>query len=92
MFCSSDNVLFNIHRANLRAVTDGPFAEDFVSSATDVSDLTEQSDILEIIFQFVYPGNLPLLDLPEAQLFSVAEAAEKYRVSPAMAVCHLQIR
>ncbi|KAI4520314.1 hypothetical protein K525DRAFT_270899 [Schizophyllum commune Loenen D] len=93
IFRSSDNVLFNIHRANLRAVTDGPFAEDFVSSATDVADLTEKSDILEIIFQFVYPGNLPLLeDASRDLLFSVAEAAEKYRVAPAMALCHLNIK
>ncbi|KAI5886311.1 uncharacterized protein SCHCODRAFT_01176383 [Schizophyllum commune H4-8] len=93
VFRSSDNVLFNIHRANLRAVTDGPFAEDFVSSETDIADLTENSDILEIIFQFVYPGHLPLLDaLGSDLLFSLAEAAEKYRVAPAMAVCYLQIR
>ncbi|KAL1678442.1 hypothetical protein EV122DRAFT_211989 [Schizophyllum commune] len=93
IFRSCDGVLFNIHRANLRAVTDGPFAEDFVSSATDVADLTEHSDILKIIFQFVYPGNLPLLeDVPPSFLFLIAEAAEKYRVAPAMAVCHLKIQ
>ncbi|KAI5886309.1 uncharacterized protein SCHCODRAFT_02517410 [Schizophyllum commune H4-8] len=93
VFRSSDKVLFNIHHTNLRAVTDGPFAEYFPSTPADAADLTEDSQVLDIMFQFVYPGNLPLLDgvTPEL-LFSVAEAAEKYRVAPAMALCHLQIR
>ncbi|KAL1700043.1 hypothetical protein EV121DRAFT_273344 [Schizophyllum commune] len=93
VFRSSDKVLFNIHHTNLRAVTDGPFAEYFPSTPADAADLTEDSQVLDIMFQFVYPGNLPLLDgVSPGLLFSVAEAAEKYRVAPAMALCHLQIR
>ncbi|KAL1714427.1 hypothetical protein EV715DRAFT_209605 [Schizophyllum commune] len=93
VFRSSDKVLFNIHHTNLRAVTDGPFAEYIPSTPSDAADFTEDSQVLDILYQFVYPGNLPLLDsVSLALLFSVAEAAEKYRVAPATALCHLQIR
>ncbi|KAL1746122.1 hypothetical protein HDZ31DRAFT_34811 [Schizophyllum fasciatum] len=93
VFRSSDNVLFNMHRANLRAVTDGPFAEDFASTDADVADLTEDSAPLDVLFQFVYPGKLPCLEDTEFQsLCTIAEAAEKYRVAPAMVVCYIRMK
>ncbi|KAL1750470.1 hypothetical protein FB107DRAFT_223852 [Schizophyllum commune] len=93
IFHSSDSVLFNIHRTNLRAVTDGPFAEDFASGKTDIADLTEDSETLEILFQYVYPGHLPSLEGVEfKRLYAIAEAAEKYHVSPAMVVCNIRMK
>ena len=93
IFRSSDSVLFNIHRTNLRAVTDGPFAEDFASGKTDIADLTEDSETLEILFQYVYPGHLPSLEGVEfKRLYAIAEAAEKYHVSPAMVVCNIRMK
>ncbi|TRM57332.1 hypothetical protein BD626DRAFT_634967 [Schizophyllum amplum] len=92
IFRSSDRVLFNIHRVNLRAVTDGPFAEDFVSPFAEIVDLTEGSDILDVLFQFVYSGDLPTLDsIDHKRLCAIAEAAEKYRVAPARVVCHIRM-
>ncbi|KAL1678441.1 hypothetical protein EV122DRAFT_278198 [Schizophyllum commune] len=80
IFRSSDDVLFNIHHINLRAVTDGPFAEDF-------------AETLEILFQYVYPGHLPSLEGVEfKRLYAIAEAAEKYHVSPAMVVCNIRMK
>ncbi|TRM57334.1 hypothetical protein BD626DRAFT_465226 [Schizophyllum amplum] len=93
VFRSSDDVLFNIHRRNLQSVTSGPFAEDFEAPACDVVELTEDEETLKILFTFVYPGRYPLLyDLPFETFAQVAEAAEKYKVAPAMGMCQLNIR
>ncbi|KAL1746118.1 hypothetical protein HDZ31DRAFT_34825, partial [Schizophyllum fasciatum] len=92
VFRSSDRVLFNIHRANLRAVSDGPLAEDFPASAGEVADLAEDEDTLELLFRYIYPGRLPsiaLLDLE--RLCALAEAAEKYGVGPAVHICHYRL-
>ena len=86
-------MLFNIHRCNLRCTTDGPFAEDFPSTSTEVVQLTEDAKTLETLFAFVYPGAYPsLMNLPADELMRVAEAEEKYRVAPAIGVCLVVIR
>ncbi|KAI4520518.1 hypothetical protein K523DRAFT_316010 [Schizophyllum commune Tattone D] len=88
VFRSSDGTLFNIHRSNLRCATDGPLAEDFPSSPTEIVHLTEDAKTLELLFAFVYPGAYPpLKELPIEEFSRLAEAAEKYRVAPALAVC-----
>ena len=54
--------------------------------------LTEDASTLETLFAFVYPGVYPSLkDMPVEDFVKVAEAAEKYRVAPALAVCGLII-
>ncbi|KAI4520515.1 hypothetical protein K525DRAFT_362440 [Schizophyllum commune Loenen D] len=93
LFRSVDGTLFNIHRCNLRCATDGPFAEDFPATSGEKVELTEDADTLETLFSFVYPGVYPsLVDMPFAKLALVAEAAEKYRVASAMAMCRVTIR
>ncbi|KAL1699431.1 hypothetical protein EV121DRAFT_284100 [Schizophyllum commune] len=88
VFRSSDGTLFNIHRSNLRCATDGPLAEDFPSSPTEIVHLTEDAKTLELLFAFVYPGAYPSLKkLPIGEFSKFAEAAEKYRVAPAVAMC-----
>ncbi|TRM57335.1 hypothetical protein BD626DRAFT_515369 [Schizophyllum amplum] len=91
IFRSADGVLFNIHRANLSVFTDGPFAVDFPSEG-DVVELSESEATLGYLFQFVYSGRHPLLtDVPFDSLRALAEAAEKYQVSPAMSVCYMRM-
>ncbi|KAI5886327.1 uncharacterized protein SCHCODRAFT_02555161 [Schizophyllum commune H4-8] len=92
VFRSIDGTLFNIHRCNLRCATDGPFAEDFPPTPGEKVELTEDADTLETLFSFVYPGVYPtLVDMPFHKLALVAEAAEKYRVASAMAMCRVTI-
>lgn len=93
VFRSVDGTLFNIHRCNLRCASDGPFSEDFPATPGEKVELTEDADTLETLFSFVYPGVYPsLVDMPFAELALVAEAAEKYRVASAMAMCRVTIR
>ncbi|KAL1750471.1 hypothetical protein FB107DRAFT_279603 [Schizophyllum commune] len=88
VFRSVDGALFNIHRINLRVVTDGPFAEDFPTSDGEIIDLTEDAETLETLFTFVYSGRHPTLaDTPFDRLAKLAEAAEKYGVAPARNIC-----
>ncbi|KAL1714414.1 hypothetical protein EV715DRAFT_209623 [Schizophyllum commune] len=93
VFRCVDGTLFNIHRRNLQSTTDGPLAEDFPAPPGETVQLTEDSETLETLFSFVYPGIYPsLVDMPFAKLALVAEAAEKYRVASAMAMCRVTIR
>ncbi|KAL1658138.1 hypothetical protein GGF50DRAFT_67851 [Schizophyllum commune] len=88
VFRSSDGTLFNVHRSNLRCATDGPLAEDFPSSPTEIVRLTEDAKTLELLFAYVYPGAYPSVkELPIEEFSKFAEAAEKYRVAPAVAMC-----
>ncbi|KAI4520315.1 hypothetical protein K525DRAFT_203991 [Schizophyllum commune Loenen D] len=92
VFRSIDQVLFNIHRVNLRVNTTGPFAEDFLAPKGDVADLTEDAKTLELLFRFIYSERHPTLaDLPFDELLSLAEAAEKYGVAPAMNLCYVRL-
>ncbi|KAL1722422.1 hypothetical protein EV715DRAFT_287440 [Schizophyllum commune] len=92
VFRSADGTLFNVHRRNLQSTTDGPLAEDFHATPGEVVQLTEDANTLETLFAFVYPGVYPSLkDMPVEDFVKVAEAAEKYRVAPALAVCGLII-
>jgi len=55
--------------------------------------LTESSNVLELIFQFVHPRKQPGLDDTDFPLFlAVAEAAEKYEVYSAMNICQLRMK
>ncbi|THU99742.1 hypothetical protein K435DRAFT_751668 [Dendrothele bispora CBS 962.96] len=108
IFCSSDNVLFYIHKKNLEFSTGGFPMADFTSSQVTNADeghtsspkrtaeivpLTETGSILEILFQFVYPQRHPSLDDMNWVTFSgLAEAAEKYEVYNAMNVCQIRMR
>ncbi|KAL1678429.1 hypothetical protein EV122DRAFT_212104 [Schizophyllum commune] len=92
VFRSSDGTLFNIHRYNLRCTTDGPLAIDLPAVAGETVELAEDADTLETLFAFVYPGAHPSLkDRPFVEFMRIAEAAEKYRIAPALSVCNLII-
>ncbi|KAI4525698.1 hypothetical protein K525DRAFT_191000, partial [Schizophyllum commune Loenen D] len=92
VFRSADGTLFNVHRRNLQSTTDGPLAEDFPATPGDIVQPIEDASTLETLFAFVYPGVYPSLkDMPVEDFVKVADAAEKYRVAPAVAVCGLII-
>ncbi|KAJ6483854.1 hypothetical protein C8R47DRAFT_562939 [Mycena vitilis] len=92
---SSDGVLFKVHRRNLEAHS-GVFA-----SAADTTqpenghetvELSETANILDILFQLMYP--LPQPDLRAMEFTTVAalaEAAEKYMIYVAISVCRARM-
>ena len=92
-FRSSDNVVFKIHRKNLEVNAGGLSPAALTTSVSELVPLSEDSPTLELLFQYIYPRRQPLLDDIEfALLASLAEAAEKYEVFPAMTVCYIRMR
>ncbi|KAF8989146.1 hypothetical protein BDQ17DRAFT_1434632 [Cyathus striatus] len=91
-FKSSDRVLFALHKENLANHAGGfPPADSTVGAET--IDLAEESEILELLFQFVYPLNdVPdLLDVPLTLLMKLSRAAEKYVVHIAIPLCKMRM-
>ena len=92
---SSDGVIFHLHwkylRMNPRFVRD--IAKDSSSNETqETMALDEPSDVLEILFQFIYPRRHPSLEDTDFEtLAAVAEAVEKYQVFSAMNLCALRL-
>ncbi|KAK7464214.1 hypothetical protein VKT23_006380 [Stygiomarasmius scandens] len=97
-FRSSDGVLFYIKQKYLEAHAEGfPLAEHTAPQADTVTPeqvpLAEDSTVLELLFQFVYPRMPPDLDdLEFPALMGLAEAAEKYFVHHARKFCLMRIR
>ncbi|KAG6917844.1 hypothetical protein DXG01_000749 [Tephrocybe rancida] len=90
-FRSSDNILFRIHSRNLD-VTSGGFPPVGFVPAEEHVDLTEDSETLELMFQFVYPRLQPRLeDIAFEALLRLSEAVEKYQVYPAMQLCNIHM-
>jgi len=89
---SSDGVLFKVHRRNLELLSEGFPGED-VKTHNEIVELTETADTLELLFQYMYRQLQPdLHGIPFQTLASLAEAAEKYQVFPAMEVCKIYMR
>lgn len=93
-FASGDHILFHVHSTNLNCNSEG-FAAPFGTaspSTQEVVQLTETCDVLELLFQFMYPQRSPDLSAIGFGLFlEVAEAAEKYQVYSAMQICAMQM-
>lgn len=92
IFKSSDNVHFKVHRINLQVASQGFSAPDntLESSLEEVVDLQENSDVLNLLFQYMYPQRQPDLKIIKfSLLLKLAEAAEKYQVFSAMQSCNL---
>ncbi|KAJ7291076.1 hypothetical protein C8J57DRAFT_1491589 [Mycena rebaudengoi] len=93
-FRSSDRVLFRVHRNNLAVCAEG-FPPPEFPTGEEIADLTETSETLDLLFQFVYPQRHPNLEsesTPFATLASLAEAAEKYQVFGAMGICYMYMK
>jgi len=84
---SSDGVRFHLHRANLNFST-GAFPGTEFKTEGEVVILTEPENVLQILFQFVYPRRHPnLKDQGFETVAAIAEAAGKYEVFPAINTC-----
>lgn len=60
------------------------------SSTDEAVPLTESSDVLQLLFQYIYPQRHPNLKAIDfTTLAGLAEAAEKYQVYSAMDVCSI---
>ena len=91
-FKSSDNILFRIHKVNLKVSARG-FAPPEFETFDEITCLTESAKILELLFQFCYPDRRPDVEQPEFDdLALLAEAAEKYEVFSAMNICNIFMR
>ena len=92
---SSDGVIFHLHWKYLR-VSPG-FVRDIAkgppsNEKQEMMALDEPSNILEILFQFIYPRRHPSLEDTDFEtLAAVAEAVEKYQVFSAMNFCALHL-
>ncbi|KAF7358860.1 hypothetical protein MSAN_01226100 [Mycena sanguinolenta] len=93
---SSDGVLFKLHRMNLKLHSDIFANADNTTrpeNGDEVVYLDEASDVLDLLFQFMYRQPQPNLQVVEASLFfRLAEAAEKYLVYSAMPVVMMQAK
>ncbi|KAF8989148.1 hypothetical protein BDQ17DRAFT_1314430 [Cyathus striatus] len=88
-FKSSDGVLFAIHKRNLAQHTGG-FPPEETCAGPEAIELSEESETLELLFQFVYPPDNPSLnEVPFTTLLKVAHAAEKYMVYIARSACRM---
>jgi hypothetical protein len=85
-------VYFYLHRKNLETNT-GAFPPAEIETRGETVLLTEDSRVLELLFQFVYPMHHPsLATTPFETLLALAEAAEKYEVYSAMTVCNIRMQ
>ncbi|KIK61157.1 hypothetical protein GYMLUDRAFT_73549 [Collybiopsis luxurians FD-317 M1] len=89
---SSDDVKFRLHKKNLECNSEAfPPAETPTNG--EIVLLSETAATLKILFQFIYPRPYPNLEkLDVKSLLLVAEAAEKYRIFPAMYGCQFALR
>ncbi|KIM82543.1 hypothetical protein PILCRDRAFT_820400 [Piloderma croceum F 1598] len=93
-FKSCDNVLFCVHRKNLDTHSEAFGPPDGVTNAPGDQSvpLSETAQILELIFQFMYPMRQPELKKVDFMtLASLSETAEKYQVYSAMEICKLHM-
>ncbi|KAF9472791.1 hypothetical protein BDN70DRAFT_997984 [Pholiota conissans] len=107
-FISSSNTVFKLLSSNVTTETCAGLAQ-LVAESLDVSDpirLTEDSKVLELLFQFIDPPSTSTStssssdeqpqppsvgDIKPTLFFAVAEAAEKYGVSSAISACHARM-
>jgi hypothetical protein len=89
-FESCDRVLFKVHRNNLKTHSEGFAPPDGTLSPNEVVSLSESAEVLELLFQYMYPQRNPDLKRVEFKVVAdVAEAAEKYQVYAAMGFCNI---
>ncbi|KAJ7157837.1 hypothetical protein C8R46DRAFT_1113284 [Mycena filopes] len=93
---SSDGVLFKVYRRNLEAhspVFAGAGSSTQPENGQDIVELSESSETLELLFQFMYPQPQPNLQVLEFALIAgLAEAAEKYEVYSALTLCRMRMK
>jgi hypothetical protein len=89
---SSDGILFQIHRRNLEAHSEAFAAEDAFLRRHEVVELSETSQVLDLLLQYIYPQPPPNLGTIDCGLLlALAEAAEKYLFHGVIRVCTTHI-
>lgn len=87
---SSDGALIGAHKANLELYGEAfPPADAFRGQdGPEIVELSERGDTLKLLLRFMHKGRYPDTSSLDAQAFyAFAEAAGKYEVYSAMAVC-----
>ncbi|EGO29267.1 hypothetical protein SERLADRAFT_456813, partial [Serpula lacrymans var. lacrymans S7.9] len=88
---SSDGVHFQVHRENL-ALHSGIFPGEEMSTRDEIVNLPESSEVLELLFQYMYRQRQPELSKIDTSLLSsLAHAVEKYEVFSATEVCKMHM-
>ncbi|KIL60517.1 hypothetical protein M378DRAFT_168003 [Amanita muscaria Koide BX008] len=88
-FQSCDGLCYRIHRKNLECTAAAFPAAEFVSKKEDVVPMLEHSEVLDLLFVFMYPERQPnLRKVAFRVLADLAEAAEKFQVYSAMHTCN----
>jgi hypothetical protein len=92
---SSDGAFLGGHKANLDIYSEGFPPTGLISgqpSALEVVDFEETAVTLSFLLHFMHKVQYPdLSELIGKELFALADAAEKWRVLSAMAVCNAHI-
>ncbi|KAJ6535816.1 hypothetical protein DFH09DRAFT_1043115 [Mycena vulgaris] len=93
---SSDAVLFKVHRKNLE-VHSVAFADaertTVPEDGAEFVALSETSDVLDLLFQYMYPQPQPDLEGVEFPLIAgLAEATEKYEVHAALGWTRMKMK
>ncbi|KAJ7252350.1 hypothetical protein B0H12DRAFT_1184913 [Mycena haematopus] len=94
--CSSDRVLFKVHRKTLKAhsgIFAGAADATRPENGDEVVDLSETANVLDILFQFMYAAQEQpdLRNMDFSTLLALAEAAEKYMVYSVLKLCRMQM-
>ncbi|RXW19951.1 hypothetical protein EST38_g5917 [Candolleomyces aberdarensis] len=92
---SSDGILLGGHKSNLDMYSEGfpPMGSPPPQPGPpEVVDFEETSETLSYLLHFMHKVQYPdLSELKAKRLFALADAAEKWRVLSAMAVCNAHI-
>jgi hypothetical protein len=95
VFRSCDKKLIGAHKLNLAQYSEGFPAPGDVIAPDKAVDLTENAETLRVLMTFMHSQRFPsLLNMHEEsfqELLELADAAEKYLVHSAMAVCNLRL-
>jgi hypothetical protein len=79
-FRSSDGVIFRVHSKNLETHSDGFPPSTLCKSSSELVDLSEPAETLNLLFQYMYPQRQPdLNNIAFPLLADLSEAAEKYQ-------------
>jgi len=93
IFQSSDGILFCLHRKNLETHSDAFPGPEIPVNELDVANLTEPSEVLAIIFDFMYPRRQDDIEKMDYDIVAqVAEAVEKYQIFSAIQTCVLRLK
>ncbi|KAH8801935.1 hypothetical protein DL96DRAFT_1774434 [Flagelloscypha sp. PMI_526] len=91
---SRDNILFKIHWNNLRVCSAAfPQGQEPWADGNDPAHWDEPSDVLEVLFSYIYPDrNFPhLLNFDLTRVLAIGSAAHKWMMPAAIVVCQMRV-